>query len=203
VQSAWQACTGINAPNIFTNTYPTSGSPSRVPRRSPEALTAQTPEERNSTRPHCEAIPNGRTQPHIREPDPTNDAHINPAIGTNPEQNPATQPPAPNTEIENEQLNMNLNLDTEGDEPMEWDNISSSNGIQPDEPPRPTPPIRQNGNKKKIHAGLKISSLNIKGYGHTGQGSKWMHINQLIREQCIGILALQESHHIGKLHCTK
>ncbi|KAI9064919.1 DNase I-like protein [Trametes sanguinea] len=44
---------------------------------------------------------------------------------------------------------------------------------------------------------LRIATLNIKGYGHedrTNGSSKWLLINQLIRQNRIGVLALQETH---------
>jgi hypothetical protein len=43
---------------------------------------------------------------------------------------------------------------------------------------------------KRTKATLKIASLNMRGRGT----DKWNHINQLIRDNKIGILAIQETH---------
>jgi exonuclease III len=54
--------------------------------------------------------------------------------------------------------------------------------------------------KKKTKATLKIASLNMRGRGD----DKWNHINQIIREKRIGVLATQETHlddnHVDRLH---
>ena len=111
----------------------------------------------------------------------------------------ATQPHPPDDNTGNVPLDANPDTDTGGEDPLEeqWDNIPSSDGIQPDEPsnhPPPTSTWRRNKGWKNIWAGLKIASLNIKSYGQTGPGSKWLHINHLIREKHIGVLAVQETH---------
>jgi exonuclease III len=53
---------------------------------------------------------------------------------------------------------------------------------------------------KKTKATLKIASLNMRGHGD----DKWNHINQIIREKKIGVLATQETHlddnHVDRLH---
>ncbi|KAF5388409.1 hypothetical protein D9615_000307 [Tricholomella constricta] len=51
--------------------------------------------------------------------------------------------------------------------------------------------------KKETKAAIRATSLNIRGYRSAGDGrngSKWFHINQLIRDNRIGILAVQETH---------
>jgi ribonuclease HI/exonuclease III len=50
--------------------------------------------------------------------------------------------------------------------------------------PRINPP------QKNTRAAIKIASLNMRGRG----GDKWLHINQIMKEKKIGILALQETH---------
>ena len=101
----------------------------------------------------------------------------------------------PNSEPENK-LNQDTNAEREGQlDDEQWDHIPSSDGIQPDKQnTNPTPQPRPHKRGKKIHPGLKSVSLNIKGYGQTSQNSKWLHVNQLMREWQIGILAIQESH---------
>ena len=44
--------------------------------------------------------------------------------------------------------------------------------------------------KKNTRAAIKIASLNMRGRGR----DKWLHINQIMKEKKIGILALQETH---------
>lgn len=46
---------------------------------------------------------------------------------------------------------------------------------------------------KKSRANIKVASLNMRGQWHNGS-DKWVNINQIIRDQRIGILALQETH---------
>jgi len=57
--------------------------------------------------------------------------------------------------------------------------------------------------KKNTRASLKIASLNMRGRGSTGE-NKWNDINQIMREQRIGVLAVQEAHltqdHVDNLH---
>ena len=57
--------------------------------------------------------------------------------------------------------------------------------------------------KKNTRASLKIASLNIRGRGPSGD-SKWDHINQVMKEQRLGVLAVQEAHltqsHVDSLH---
>ncbi|KAF9487812.1 DNase I-like protein [Pleurotus eryngii] len=48
--------------------------------------------------------------------------------------------------------------------------------------------------KKWTRAGITITSLNIKGYGQSGQNSKWMHINQIMHDKKIAVLSVQETH---------
>jgi hypothetical protein len=57
--------------------------------------------------------------------------------------------------------------------------------------------------KKNTRASLKIASLNMRGRGPVGD-NKWTHINQIMKEQRLGILAVQEAHltqeHVDNLH---
>jgi len=57
--------------------------------------------------------------------------------------------------------------------------------------------LNQHPNKKqkgrKTRANVKVASLNMRGRWHNG-ANKWPHINQIVKEQKIGILALQETH---------
>ncbi|KIY51495.1 DNase I-like protein [Fistulina hepatica ATCC 64428] len=58
---------------------------------------------------------------------------------------------------------------------------------------------RRHRGRKKTGANVKISTLNMRGRGNidgqdTSPQSKWMHINQLMRDKRIGILAVQEAH---------
>lgn len=51
--------------------------------------------------------------------------------------------------------------------------------------------------KPKSRARIKVASLNIRGFGvenNIDGSSKWMLVNQLVRDQRIAILALQETH---------
>ncbi|KAF5367240.1 hypothetical protein D9615_010668 [Tricholomella constricta] len=51
--------------------------------------------------------------------------------------------------------------------------------------------------RKKTRAAIRVASLNMRGYrtaGDSRTGSKWLQINQLLRDKRIGILAVQETH---------
>jgi len=48
-------------------------------------------------------------------------------------------------------------------------------------------------NQKRTKANIKMASLNMRGRFHNGS-DKWLHINQLLRDDRIAILALQETH---------
>ncbi|KAF5340368.1 hypothetical protein D9611_007908 [Ephemerocybe angulata] len=48
--------------------------------------------------------------------------------------------------------------------------------------------------KRRTRANVKIASLNIRGGGSDQTRQKWQHINQLMRQKDIGILAVQETH---------
>ncbi|KAF5375493.1 hypothetical protein D9615_009178 [Tricholomella constricta] len=51
--------------------------------------------------------------------------------------------------------------------------------------------------KKETKAAIRVASLNIRGSRTMGDGrtgSKWLHVNQLMRDKRIGILAVQETH---------
>ena len=76
---------------------------------------------------------------------------------------------------------------------------------QREHPPGPPPPTRSNRHdvtpdtdqptqrRNSARTRIKIASLNIKGRT-SGDINKWLHIPQLIRENGIGILAVQETH---------
>jgi exonuclease III len=61
------------------------------------------------------------------------------------------------------------------------------------------------GCAKNTKAAIKLASLNMKGRGETrnlktdSKKNKWFHVNQMMREQKIGILALQETHMTDEL----
>ncbi|OJT05923.1 LINE-1 reverse transcriptase -like protein [Trametes pubescens] len=51
--------------------------------------------------------------------------------------------------------------------------------------------------KNRTKARIRVATLNMRGYGTVGTdggSDKWMYINQLVRDEKIGILALQETH---------
>jgi hypothetical protein len=51
--------------------------------------------------------------------------------------------------------------------------------------------------RKNTKASIKVAALNIKGNGHTDPSNgknKWNHINQIVRDEKIGILAIGEAH---------
>ena len=53
---------------------------------------------------------------------------------------------------------------------------------------------RPNERSKRTRAVIKIASLNMNGAGSAKTRQKWMHVNQIVRDNRIGILALQETH---------
>jgi exonuclease III len=59
--------------------------------------------------------------------------------------------------------------------------------------------------KKNTRAALKIASLNMRGHGDVSHldnmsaPNKWFHVNQMLRDQKIGVLALQETHMTDEL----
>ena len=54
---------------------------------------------------------------------------------------------------------------------------------------------RRQGCQKNTKAAIRVASLNIKGYHAANEsGSKWLHVNQLVRQKRIGILLVQETH---------
>ncbi|KIJ42333.1 hypothetical protein M422DRAFT_254404 [Sphaerobolus stellatus SS14] len=48
--------------------------------------------------------------------------------------------------------------------------------------------------RKRLKPGLRIGTLNIRGAGSDGTQDKWNHMNQVIRDNQIGILTVQETH---------
>ncbi|KAH6905947.1 Endonuclease/exonuclease/phosphatase, partial [Coprinopsis sp. MPI-PUGE-AT-0042] len=53
---------------------------------------------------------------------------------------------------------------------------------------------RQPRKKKNLKANIKIATLNMRGGGSDNTADKWQHIRQIMRENKLGILALQETH---------
>jgi exonuclease III len=57
-----------------------------------------------------------------------------------------------------------------------------------------------NADRRRTKASVTIASCNMKGRGETDHmnrpsaNNKWLHVNQIMREQKIGVLALQETH---------
>lgn len=85
--------------------------------------------------------------------------------------------------------------------PRSW---ASSTEI-PDREQEPSRVRTQTAKSKR--AALKISSLNMNGYGAPSiynQANKWQHMNQVMRDKRIGILLLQETHltneRVDKIH---
>jgi hypothetical protein len=68
------------------------------------------------------------------------------------------------------------------------DNLNDDNNETP--PSRATPQLKV----KKTRAVLKIATLNIRGGGSAATQNKWRHMNQIMREKRIAILAIQETH---------
>jgi exonuclease III len=62
-----------------------------------------------------------------------------------------------------------------------------------------------NPQRKKTKASVLVASCNMKGRGETDHmdrpsaNNKWLHVNQILREKKIGILALQETHMTNEL----
>ncbi|KAG9220267.1 hypothetical protein CCMSSC00406_0006332 [Pleurotus cornucopiae] len=69
-------------------------------------------------------------------------------------------------------------------------------------PPRPQQqntleePQTRKKKQRRAKAGITVASLNIKGYGqqHDNVPQKWTHINQIMRDKKLAILAVQETH---------
>lgn len=95
-------------------------------------------------------------------------------------------------------------------------NISSyepslENGTNPDFNlqglPLPRPPGRPPGRIPRKHgtkntrANIKVATLNMRGRWHHNS-DKWYHINQIVRDKKIGILALQETHLCKEDECS-
>ena len=58
------------------------------------------------------------------------------------------------------------------------------------------PPRARNAppHNKPLRANITIASLNIHGGGTVQTREKWQHVNQLLRDRKVGILAVQETH---------
>ena len=75
-------------------------------------------------------------------------------------------------------------------------NYISRENPSPERRPTADPNSRLHNTRstKKIKASITIASLNIRGGGSGGTREKWQHINQIIRENNVGVLAVQETH---------
>jgi exonuclease III len=78
-----------------------------------------------------------------------------------------------------------------------------------DEPRANSSNKKKKQKRKNTRASIKVASLNMRGHGPSGSDNpenKWNHINQLVREKCIGVLAIQEAHltpeYVDDLHKT-
>ncbi|THU75930.1 DNase I-like protein [Dendrothele bispora CBS 962.96] len=63
--------------------------------------------------------------------------------------------------------------------------------------PRRTLRDLRQAEQKHTKTGICVASLNLRGYGNPSaahKDNKWNHINQIVRDKRIGILALQETH---------
>ncbi|PPQ85823.1 hypothetical protein CVT26_002410, partial [Gymnopilus dilepis] len=60
--------------------------------------------------------------------------------------------------------------------------------VRPTQRPPPHPGV------KTTRAVLKIASLNIRGGGSATTRHKWQHVNQLLRQEKLGLLAIHEAH---------
>jgi exonuclease III len=99
------------------------------------------------------------------------------------------------TDDEEEDVNQEDDIDWgyEADEDLIFEDITGEYADQEEE-------NRRNACAKNTKAAIKLASLNMKGRGETrnigidSKKNKWFHVNQMMREQKIGILALQETH---------
>jgi len=82
-------------------------------------------------------------------------------------------------------------------------NLNTEQGILPQrhefsqQPLHNTQKPRTEGCKKNTKASIKISGLNISGIGNpdpSHKDNKWNHVNQLVRDERIGILVIGETH---------
>ena len=65
------------------------------------------------------------------------------------------------------------------------------------DPHNATAPAARRGQRKNIKASLLLASLNTRGFRSStdqSEDTKWQRLHQLIRNDGIGILALQETH---------
>ena len=63
--------------------------------------------------------------------------------------------------------------------------------------PNPNRRTRKRHSRKAVKAAIKVASLNMRGYGNENPNhaqNKWNYVNQIIRDEKIGILLLQETH---------
>ncbi|THU83857.1 DNase I-like protein [Dendrothele bispora CBS 962.96] len=95
------------------------------------------------------------------------------------------------------QMNDNLSAASSLGQAQPIPNLTQST----DEPRAPgnhrTRRVLQQEERKRTKAAIRVASLNIRGYGNPNafhKDNKWNHINQLMRDKRIGILALQETH---------
>ena len=79
--------------------------------------------------------------------------------------------------------------------------LGNTTQVEDDNPPIPNPipnrRTRRENSRKTVKAAIKVASLNMRGYGNENPNhtqNKWNHINQIMRDEKIGILLLQETH---------
>ncbi len=56
---------------------------------------------------------------------------------------------------------------------------------------------RRDNSRKSVKAAIRVASLNMRGYGNVNPShaqNKWNHVNQIMRDEKVGILLLQETH---------
>ena len=141
---------------------------------------AHTPLPHNTTGTHpCSspALPASPTHPMPAPTLPNSNPHVSPP--TTPLSDPTIGPP-PDTSCHDSPNYTNLPLHST--HPQTTNTAPTNAALHP---PRAT---------KTTHASLKIGSLNIRGGGSANTQPKWQHINQLLRDHRLGVLAVQETH---------
>jgi exonuclease III/ribonuclease HI len=116
----------------------------------------------------------------------------------------ADDQPGQPTQLSQESITVRRETNVECPKDIEGTNESShENIVRPDvrqaQLPRPNQNQRASLQKRRRtkRAGIRIASLNIKGFGgreSLGQAGKWHHVNQIMREKKIAVLAVQEAH---------
>jgi exonuclease III len=75
---------------------------------------------------------------------------------------------------------------------QEGENINTQNSLL-----NPNRRMRRANFRKNVKAAIKVASLNMRGFGNDNSNhsqNKWNHVNQIMRDERIGILLLQETH---------